>query len=600
MLGFSFKQQECIGSGFEFSAQQKSYIESDIDSHIYLEACPGSGKTEVVAAKVAREASNWGKFPGGMAVLSFANSATDELKKRTAKYLPAGRSLYPHFLGTFDSFIYKNIVSPLANQLIEYKGGSSDCSIRIIEPASSLGYRTKYNFVGRGSVYAHHYSRDIKNNGFIFSTGDNVYDRMLNAGALEEWQMQDLLAAKSRMLSAGYATYKDIEGLALEALSDSKFENYVNQLALRYPLIIVDECQDLSFEQLQILSELVDKGVRLHLIGDLHQAIYGFRDVDPAAVKQFTIEYSFTNLELTSNFRSCQKIINLCGKLTGRDNIEGQSSQLEPGCFVAQYDRCPTELSGVFDELCSNYRNTTIVARGHPTLQKFHTSATKLKPVHKLALAIKLFNRDDMEAIEKSLILYSEFIRSYLRESVKPNSFNCPQCITSNLSWRRFLFISLSWLSSYELGDMEVDWSSWVRQAKAAIRTLSDQEFITDEVINVIEPLKSINFIAPKGQAKESVDSYLGDVMNSGVSHRKMTIHAIKGETHEATILISTPSASGSPDSHWSTWLRNPQSEAARYAYVASSRPRYRLIWAVKRLKAADVTLFKELGFHIL
>ncbi|WP_425591832.1 UvrD-helicase domain-containing protein, partial [Hafnia paralvei] len=41
--------------------------------------CPGSGKTEVVAAKLAKEIYIWNKRPGGIAVLSFANSATEEL-----------------------------------------------------------------------------------------------------------------------------------------------------------------------------------------------------------------------------------------------------------------------------------------------------------------------------------------------------------------------------------------------------------------------------------------------------------------------------------------------------------------------------------------
>lgn len=598
MLGSPFKQQSYVQSSFEFSDQQKAYIESDIESHIFLEACPGSGKTEVVAAKVAREAGNWCKFPGGVAVLSFANSATDELKKRTAKYLPAGRGLYPHFLGTFDSFIYKNIVSPLADQLTEYQGEKGDYSIRIIEASSKLGYRTKYRYSGR-HIYAHHYSKDLQSGGFIFSTGDKAYDRSLKALTLKGWEIQDLLEAKKRMSIAGYATYKDIECLALEALSTSKYEHYTRQLALRYPLIIVDECQDLSFEQLQILGQLSGVGVILHFIGDLHQSIYGFRGVEPEAVKQFTVDYGFTGLELTRNFRSCQKIINLCGHITGRNNIEGQLSQTESGVYLAQYENCPTELTGVFDRLCSGYRDVVVVARGHSTLQKFHTSVTNLKPLHKLALAIKLFNHDDMEAIEKSLTLYSEFIRYYINESVKPNSFNCPQCIGSNLSWRKFLFMSLSQLSNSELKCQGVNWSSWVRQARFAIQNLSAQEFVNDEIKNVIAPLNSVSFRAPSGLARELLNTSLGEVSNSTSIYRKATIHNIKGETHEVTILISTPRAGGSSGSHWRSWLGSSDSEAARLAYVVSSRPKSRLIWAVKKLNATDEARFEALGFHL-
>ncbi|MCV6072160.1 UvrD-helicase domain-containing protein, partial [Escherichia coli] len=77
-------------------------------------------------------------------------------------------------------------------------------------------------------------------------------------------------------------------------------------------------CQDLSFEQLMILQCLSDVGIKLHFVGDLHQAIYGFRDVAPEEISKFVGNNDFVSLELTSNFRSCQNIINLCEKLTGR------------------------------------------------------------------------------------------------------------------------------------------------------------------------------------------------------------------------------------------------------------------------------------------
>ena len=37
-----------------FTKEQLEYIEAPLDQHSYLKACPGSGKTEVVAAMVSR------------------------------------------------------------------------------------------------------------------------------------------------------------------------------------------------------------------------------------------------------------------------------------------------------------------------------------------------------------------------------------------------------------------------------------------------------------------------------------------------------------------------------------------------------------------
>jgi hypothetical protein len=67
---------------------------------------------------------------------------------------------------------------------------------------------------------------------------------------------------------------------------------------------------------------------------------------------------------------------------------------------------------------------------------------------------------------------------------------------------------------------------------------------------------------------------------------RLATIHEIKGETHEATMLVSA-SRRGN-QSHWADWIGDKDSEAARLAYVASSRPKTLLVWAVKKLKTSE------------
>ncbi|CAH7091500.1 DNA helicase [Vibrio chagasii] len=564
-----------------------------------MEACPGSGKTEVVAAKVAKEVDSWKKSPGGLAALSFANSATDELTIRVSKYLSHGRSMYPHFLGTFDSFIYKNIVSPLSTELTGYAGEGGDASIRIIEPSAHIGYRTKYRYAKRGQVKAHHYSFNLINDSVVFDTGDSLLNRTLNSTALQDWQIDDLIAAKNKMLKeGGFATYRDIEFLAIKALTEDKYQHFVNLLVKCYPLIIIDECQDLSEEQLAILQILADKGAKLHFVGDLHQAIYGFRDVEPAKVKHFVKDNYFTSLQLTRNFRSCQNIVSLCATLTGRDNIVGNMTWLKPRCLVLQYDNCPTELIESFEEKCNGFNNNVVVSRGHSILNKFQTSVAKPNNIQKLALAVKLYNPENMEALNQSLLHFSEFLRYHLKESYKPNSFNCPQSIASNLSWRKFLYGSLNYLISNDLQSIDVEWSSWTKTAKALIRTLPKQSFCSEAIASTLTPLEGVNLASPSGSAKLKVSSSLGSTTKPLLQYKKSTIHGAKGETHDVTIVVSSARAGG--DSHWKSWLKDPDSEAARFAYVASSRPKELLIWAVKTLKPPERKQLEAVGFSII
>lgn len=584
----------------EFTIEQTKYLNSSIDKSIFLEACPGSGKTEIVAAKVAKEIACWNKHPGGIAVLSFANSATDELTERISTYLDGGRILHPHFIGTFDSFIYKNIVSPLSTLLTSYMGTRGDASIKIVEPSAHIGYISTYSYGKRGKVYAHHYSPNINDDGFIFDTGEKVLDRVLNAIDLTDWQKKDLLAKKTELLNGGFATYRDIEYLAIQALTQEKYQPFITLLAKRYPLIIIDECQDLSIEQLVIMQVFLDCGMKLHFIGDLHQAIYGFRDVDPVNVENFVNDNNFEKLELTRNFRSCQNIINICSALTGRKNIYGNVTWLEPRCFVIQYKNDPTETVGTLDRICEGYKESVILSRGHSNLLKFQTSEKDLKNIQKLALAIRIYDSDNMEKLAISLQLFSEFIRYYLKESSRASNFNCPHSIDSVLSWRLFLSASLIFFKNSVLNDMNVTWSTWTKKAKVLVRSLSSQVFCPDFISLLIAPLNELNISSPSGFADKIVDSSLGSTSGSVSSYRKSTIHGSKGETHDITIVISS-SKSGN-GSHWHDWLNNPMSEAARFAYVASSRPRHYLVWCVRTLnkKNKEKEKLESIGFTVL
>jgi len=582
----------------QFTNEQLDYVKSSIEDHVFLEACPGSGKTEVVAAKVSKELESWTKRPGGMAVLSFANSATDELTSRVSKYLPRGRGIFPHFIGTFDSFIFKNIVSPLSTELTGYVGENGDASIRIIEASAHLGFRTKYGIASRGKIKAHHYSFDLKNRAVVFETGKPELDRVLNSSILKDWEVQHLVEAKNKMLNGGFATYRDIECLAIKALSEEKYRHFVHLLANRYPLIIIDECQDLSEEQLAILQILADKGAKLHFVGDLHQAIYGFRDVDPAKVQKFVKDNHFVSLQLTRNFRSCQNIVELCANLTGRNNIVGNVSWLDPRCLIVQYNSCPTELTDTLEAKCNGFSNNVVVSRGHSILRKFQTSVAKPNNIQKLALAVKLYKPQDMEALNQSLKYFSEFLRYHLKESYKPNSFNCPQSISSNLSWRKFLCDSLNYLTSNDLQNIDVKWSDWTKTAKALIRNLPKQSYFPEDIESTLASLEEVNLTSPSGLAKLEVASSLGFTTMSVLPYRKSTIHGAKGETHDVTIVVS--SARAGNDSHWLSWLKNSDSEAARFAYVASSRPREYLIWAVKKLTSSDKVKLESIGFTIV
>jgi len=171
----------------------------------------------------------------------------------------------------------------------------------------------------------------------------------------------------------------------------------------------------------------------------------------------------------------------------------------------------------------------------------------------------------------------------------------------SKLAWRIFLHDSLQFLVENELGDGGQTWSSWARAAKIALGQLPDRAFVPVEMRGRLEGLRGLNLRARPGQGKSLISERLAGVPDEAAhrdSLRFETIHGVKGETHDVTVVVSSLQP-GVHLSHWKDWLRDRTSEAARFAYVASSRPKHVLIWAVKKLKAEDRLVLEALGFEL-
>ncbi len=106
--------------------------------------------------------------------------------------------------------------------------------------------------------------------------------------------------------------YNDLEHLLLELLQNS---DICEEIRAKYKYVFVDEYQDVNPVQEEIISSL---GGEVFLVGDVKQAIYGFRGSKSLF---FAEKYeSFKNgrgtaLRLTSNFRSSDGVLDFCNAL---------------------------------------------------------------------------------------------------------------------------------------------------------------------------------------------------------------------------------------------------------------------------------------------
>ena len=603
----------------EKSLSQLDYVTSPINENVFLKACPGSGKTEVVALKAAYELNNWSGV-GGIAILSFTQNAARVIDNRVREFIGLNNIGYPHYIGTIDSWIHGYIAHPFSYRITNYKGDENDRSIKLIDCSSKSGFlnsfSTNYPFAKTGKILANQFCLDIKNDSVIFSSQDRVVDqaRKKQFNGNEKWQQRSLIKElyelKQKFFEAGFATYQDMEYLSYKLILDR--EDIRISIAKRFPFIIVDECQDLSWIQLELLRNLKHSGCILHFIGDINQAIYKFKDVDPLVVLQFVSENDFLEKVLKINYRSNQIIVDLNQRIVSGVDVTGvENTPFKNNCICINYNNNLGELASWFEgELrrkSLDINNSAIVARGWSTVRKLRPGGRNdlMKIQEKLATAIYLWNGKNSDSKKEALLYMGEFVTKYffIKSNTSKYNYYCPEVISSPLKWRVFLARVLDECIDSDKGILEFSdkWTNWAKKIKTNMHLILENHKL---ILNAPElnEFTQCKFIALKGKAGVAViDSITSKFLGKGSSLRITTIHQVKGETLDAIMVVSAPDKRGATkDGHWSFWLEDDKSEKARLAYVASSRPKHLLIWAVPKISKAEIKQLSSLGFSII
>ncbi|MGY4958565.1 UvrD-helicase domain-containing protein [Streptomyces nigrescens] len=275
----------------------------DAEDSLFVAACPGAGKTRAMVARFLKRIAEEGRR--GIALISFTNAAVDEARRRCGNQLKALRA--PHFVGTFDTFIHRFIVTPLYvkayNQKPNYVQSWQDVastSFRLREMGRTKNLELRwfdFDSDGRAHLNLRRVPQDF---------GDAAAHRMLARRKQEAEANASHIFG--RLLRAGTVTCEAARLLAEFWLNSAKERAILEALLrARFAEVIVDEAQDCGREELHILQFLRDCGIRVVMVGDLDQSIYEFRNATPAAVQEFAARLP-GQLKLEDNWRSSPAI----------------------------------------------------------------------------------------------------------------------------------------------------------------------------------------------------------------------------------------------------------------------------------------------------
>ncbi len=250
-------------------AQRRSFLKSL--TTLDVSACPGSGKTTLVVAKLAILARKWKSTTRGICVLSHTNVAREEIAHRLGNTDVGQRLLgYPHFIDTIHGFVNRFLANPwLLSAGYRVAAIDNDLTTRVrrrhLSPGDYFtlnGYLEK-KFISFDSLRlgSANFATPLANTSFPSGTHTKMYQ--LAASALQHAAVQ------------GYFCYDEIFLLGEALLAQQP--SLPSILQNRFPFVLVDEMQDTSEQQNAFLRRLFPRDVPavcIQRVGDPNQAIF--------------------------------------------------------------------------------------------------------------------------------------------------------------------------------------------------------------------------------------------------------------------------------------------------------------------------------------
>ncbi|WP_431291654.1 UvrD-helicase domain-containing protein [Pedobacter sp. P26] len=267
---------------FSFNNAQKALIRHWEPADI--QACPGSGKTTTLAAKLILLSHKVPKHNRhGICVITHTNTAVGEIKSKLGDY-GSFYQQYPNHFGTIQSFVDKYVAVPFYKHL--YKSTPSI----IDEWDYNELMRNSYPMKVDGTI-----SYLDNNNVFLGGLTFNKFDFSVSTdlNTSEKWVLQKLkpetmakyyekiCSAKEKLLSEGWLKYDEAYALAFRHIREHA--KIIEFLRRRFPIVFVDEMQDMEQHQQEIIDLIFGQDTVLQRIGDTNQSIYGYGKAEPTS-----------------------------------------------------------------------------------------------------------------------------------------------------------------------------------------------------------------------------------------------------------------------------------------------------------------------------
>jgi DNA helicase-2/ATP-dependent DNA helicase PcrA len=550
---------------FEPTGEQLRVIEHA--GSAFIAACPGAGKTRVMVER-ARKLLGGRPTGRGISFLSFTIAAVSELETRLRRAGLVETPAFPHFIGTFDAFLWQFLIAPF---------GIDGCAAkpRLIPDKDD---RTIQPFAGAQALPLECFDR---------ATGNAIPAMIQRYGFRGKIKAHETAArnTRARFLERGELDFADARSVALARLRDPACGAVLGPaFAARFLELIVDEAQDCNPVDLEIIAWFRAAGVPVKVICDPSQAIYGFRGGVTRELGQFADTFGAAErLPMNGNFRSSGHITKGIVVLrppdmrAAIDEALGEHREEPAAVHILSYSGqgVPSTIGAKFQELVtamglaardcpvvSATRRTGANALGHPQ----DSGVRDLS--YRLAVAVSDFHFSFELGGRKEALVAIHRIMLELSGEMGGKTYH------------------------QHLADRDVAPETWRPNALALAQALrfSPERFATaevwhDEARRLLAPLLPADGPSINQRLRRNGDLEKALSVAPASGHAARTIHSVKGMEFPAICVVMSPStAKGIID--FLTGDTGGDNEEARKIYVGASRAQRLLAIALPRTQA--------------
>ena len=291
--------------------------------HELVLAGAGSGKTRVLATKIAHLVKEGGAAPRRILAVTFTNKAAREMRSRVCKL--CGQDLHGMWISTFHSWGLRFLQRRReALAKLGYPGfvifDRDDCRKLLKKITRRLGMDTKDapSVDDFSKIYASCDPYTLETD--IFGSMRPVYeeyrDSLKRQGALD---FDDLMILPLHILLTDPSIAKDERE--------------------RIDWILVDEYQDVNRAQYMLLKTLSKEGGRVMAVGDPDQSIYGWRGADVSLIMNFERDFPGARVfVLDQNYRSTGNILSAANSV-----IQNNADRREKNLWTAENEGSPVK-----------------------------------------------------------------------------------------------------------------------------------------------------------------------------------------------------------------------------------------------------------------